>query len=141
MPELDDATVAYVLETRRGFEDLRQAAAQLAGLLAMEASGARSEMPQHPLLAAAQELSRDAAESIRQARVTPRAQRHHDHLVHAAEEMRRALTAARRSLAIDPILRPLRAAYTELEGASRELPGFEMVAFGHGCCGLAGRKA
>jgi hypothetical protein len=135
MSELDDATVAYILATRPCFEDLRQVAAQLAGLLVLEASGARSELPHHPMLAAAEELHSDASERIRQARATMRAERHHHHLVEAGAEIRRALNAARVSLAIDPILQPLQTAYAHLQGAADQLPGFEMVAFAQGCCG------
>jgi hypothetical protein len=140
MPELDDATAAYILETGKAFEDLRQVAAQLAGLLVLEAAGARSELPQHPMLPAAEELFQAAAETVRSARATARARRHHDHLMQAAADIHCALRAARRSQAVDPILTPLRSAYAQLEGASRELPGFEMVAFGHGCCAAGGRS-
>lgn len=140
MEELDDATAAYVLETHKAFEDLRQVAAQLAGLLVLEAAGARSELPQHPMLSAAEELVREAGETVRSARVTLRAGRHHTHLVQAAADLHCALRAARRRLAVDPILMPLRSAYAQLEAASRELPGFEMVAFGNSCCAVAGRS-
>ena len=47
---LDDRTTAYILETRRPFEDLRQVASQLAGLLVLAASGAKSAAPDHPML-------------------------------------------------------------------------------------------
>ena len=140
MPELDEATAAYVVETSRAFEDLRQIAAQLAGLLVLEAAAARSELPQHPMIEAAEELFRGAAETVRSARVPARARQHHEHLMQAAADLHCALRAARRSLAVDPILVPLRSAYAQLEGASRELPGFEMVAFGNGCCAAAGRS-
>jgi len=140
MPDLDDATVAYILEARRSFEELRQIAAQLAGLLVLEASGARSELPHHPMLAAAEELHREASERVRQARVTVRAERHHHAMLDAGVEIDRALRAAKRSLAIDPILIPLRAAYRSLQDATHRLPGFEMVALGQGCCGAARRN-
>ena len=140
MPELDDATAAYVLETSKAFEDLRQVAAQLAGLLVLEAAGARSELPQHPMLGAAEELYRSAAQAVGTVRVSARARRHHDHLAQATADLGCALRAARRSLAVDPILIPLRSAYAQLEGASRELPGFEMVAFAQGCCAAGGRS-
>ena len=139
MPDLDDATATYILETRKPFEDLRQVAAQLAGLLVLEAAGAR-EIPDHPMLAAAEELYADAIEGVRQARATARASRHHDCLLHAASEIRTALSAAQRSLAIDPILIPLRAAYAHLQSAGSELPGFDMVAFEQGCCALPVRS-
>lgn len=135
MPELDDATVAYILETRRAFEDLRQAAAQLAGLLVLEAAGAKNELPLHPMLAAAEELSLEAEEKIHQARATVRAERHQGHLADAAAHLLRAVRKARRNAEMGPILSPLRAAYAELEAATRELPGFDMVAFDRGCCG------
>src|SRR5690348_5584641 len=63
MTAVDDATAAYILETRKAFEDLRQVAAQLSGLLVLEAAGARSELPHHPMLAAAEELWRGASEA------------------------------------------------------------------------------
>lgn len=139
MAELDDATVAYMVETRRSLENLRQVAAQLAGLLVLEASGAKSEVPHHPMLAAAEELYREAADHVRAAHATERARRHHYHLTAAAAAIQRALLAARQSLAVDPILSPLRDAYEHLRGAANETPGFEMVAFSHGCCALPER--
>ena len=136
MPELDDATLAYMLQTRKAFEDLRQVAAQLAGLLVLEASGAPSELPYHPMLAAAEELYNAAVECAHGARVTERAGPHHRHLLAASAAIRAALSAARQGLAIDPILAPLRVAYSHLQGAASELPGFDMVAFSQGCCAL-----
>lgn len=138
---LDDATVAYVVETRRYFEDLRQVAAQLAGLLVLEAAGARCGMPEHPMLPAAEHLYREASEGIERARVTPRALPHHQHLLDAARAIHMALGAAHHGLAIDPILMPLRAAYQHLQAAGSELPGFEMVSFEQGCCGVPMRTS
>ena len=40
--DVDDETVTYILATRKHFEDLRQVAAQLAGLLVLAAVGALS---------------------------------------------------------------------------------------------------
>ena len=141
MTPLDDATVAYILETRKCFEDLRHVAAQLAGLLVLEASGARSELPYHPMLAAAEELYRGAEQQIQRASVSARAERHHRHLAEAASAVGQALRAAHQSPAVDPILVPLRAAYAHLQSTAGELPGFEMVALGQGCCGPIRRNA
>jgi hypothetical protein len=132
---LDDDTAAYILETRRSFEDLRQVAAQLAGLLVLAAAGSKSAGPHHPMLDAAEQLYQEAIEGIHCARATARAGRHHRCLLLAAAALRNALSAARSSLEIDPVLIPLRAAYDQLQRASNELPGFEMVAFDQGCCG------
>jgi hypothetical protein len=132
---LDDETAAYILETRRSFEDLQQVAAQLAGLLVLAAAGSKNAGPHHPMLDAAERLYQEAIEGIRSARVPARAGRHHRCLLQAAGALRNALSAAHGSLEIDPVLIPLRAAYDQLQRASNELPGFEIVAFDQGCCG------
>ncbi|HJT88451.1 MAG TPA: hypothetical protein VJ732_11355 [Bryobacteraceae bacterium] len=134
MPELDDDTVGYILETRKHFEDLRQVAAQLAGLLVLSSAGAKTPLLDHPTLHAAEELYREAADGVRRSRVTPRARRHHHHLLQAAESIRSALEAAHSSPEIDPVLARVRAGYAALQNAAGALPGFEMVAFAQGCC-------
>jgi len=135
---VDSDTAAYIIEARRHFEDLRQVESQLAGLLVLAAAGARSAGPHHPMLKSADHLYQEAVERLHHTRVTPRAQAHHDHLLRAATALRSALSAAHRNAAIDAVLRPLRAAHESLHQASRDLPGFDMVAFEQGCCG---RKA
>jgi hypothetical protein len=131
---VSDETAAYILEARRPFEDLRQVASQLAGLLVLAASGSGSAGPHHPMLESAARLYAEAAEAVQRARIPPRARRHHRHLLEAVDALRRALAAARRDIAIDPVLVPLRTAYDQLQLASQELPGFPMVAFEQGCC-------
>jgi len=145
---VDDATAAYILENQKCFEDLKQVASQLAGLLVLAAAGSKSALPEHPMLEAAQQLFREAADALRRARPTPRAQPHHRHLKQAAGAIGRALNAAVRcfrplggGLDIDPILLPLRAGYEELERAARALPGFETVAYDRACCGQAGASS
>lgn len=135
--ELDSDTLAYILESRKHFEDLRQVSAQLAGLLVLAAAGSRSAGPHHPMLESADRLFRETVDAIHHARVTVRARRHHQTLLRAAEALRKSLAAARLSPHVDPALAPLRIAYDELQKASRELPGFPMVAFEQGCCGSA----
>lgn len=137
---IDDGTVAYVMTARPAFEDLRQVAAQLAGLLVLEAAGAKSGGPEHPMLEAAGRRHAEALEAIHGARVTRRAQRHHEFLLAAAGAIGSALEAANRGIEIDPVLTPLRTAYAHLQDASRELPGFEMVSFEQGCCAVPMRS-
>jgi hypothetical protein len=137
MPEsadVDEQTVAYILATRKHFEDLRQVAAQLAGLLVLAAAGGKSATPDHPMLEAAGQLYRSAADGVRSAQATERARPHHLHLLQAAKMLGTALSRARIGIQVDPILKPLQAAYAQLQLASRELPGFEMISFEHGCC-------
>jgi hypothetical protein len=145
MLEIDDTTVAYIVEHRKHFEDLRQVAAELAGLLVLAAAGSKSALPDHPMLAAAGQLFDDTCDAVRCARPTSRARQHHDHLLRASVSLGTALLEARRrfgrssgDLEIDPILLPLRSAYADLQQAAHALPGFEMVAFQQGCCALHG---
>jgi hypothetical protein len=140
---LDDLTVAYILNARPHFENLRQVAAQLAGVLVLAATGARSASPDHPMLHSAQRLFEESADGIRRARATGHALPHHQHLTHAAASIETALSIARDRLGrpngtadLTPILTPLRAGYTHLQRAANALPGFEMVAFDQGCCGV-----
>jgi hypothetical protein len=133
---LEEDSASYVVESLRAFEYLRQVASQLAGLLVLAGAGAQSAGPHHPMLAPAGELLREAAEMVRRARVPEGARRHHGYLLASAAALECALRAAKRGVAIDPVLVPLRAAYEKLESASRELPGFPMVAFEQGCCGV-----
>jgi hypothetical protein len=135
--EVDDATVAYILEARKHFEDLRQVAAQLAGLLVLTASGAKSAGPEHPVLDAAEQLFRETADAIRRLPVTSRARQHHHYVLQAASLLQMSLSAARRGVDIDPPLVPLKAAYTQLQRAAEELPGFEMISFDQACFSAA----
>jgi hypothetical protein len=142
MTEIDDATVAYVLENRTYFEDLRQAIAQLAGLLVLIATGGGSAARRHPLLDMADQLVQGAIDGLGRARVPIDARPHHDVLLQSAAAVRRAVDAARRGLArsprmvdVDPVLVPLRAGYAHLHRAGLALPGCDMIAFDQGCCG------
>jgi hypothetical protein len=143
---LDDLTVAYILAARPEFERLRDVAAQLAGLLVLAASGAGSAAPDHPMLRSAEMLFHESTDGIRRTRTTDRARAHHAHLTQASDSLEAALAAARdrlgRPLAdLDQILTPLRAGYEHLQHAANALPGFQVVAFEHGCCGPSTRPA
>jgi hypothetical protein len=132
---IDDATAMYIVENQRCFEDLKQVASQLAGLLVLAAAGSKEASPDHPALLRAREVFREATDGLRCSRPTPRAQRHHTHVARAASEIGAALQAADGQLDIDRILTPLRAGYTELERAANALPGFEKVSYERACCG------
>jgi len=139
---LDERTVRYVLETRPHFEELRQALAQVAGMLVLAAAGARSVTQDHPLFVAARETQARALDGIRAARPGARARHHHGHLLSAAEALDVALRRAAEDMhlhgmereRIDPALEPLQAAYRHLAWAAKSLPGFEIVSFDQACC-------
>lgn len=133
---LDDATAAYVVENQRCFEDLKQVAAQLAGLLVLAAAGSKEAAPDHPALQSARSVFREAQDGVRRAQPTERASRHHAHLLRASKAIGTALTRTNGNLQIDRILAPLQAGYSELEAAADSLPGFEKVSYSRACCGV-----
>jgi hypothetical protein len=135
----DSATLAYVAAAEACFGDLRRVAAQLAGLLLLQASGARSAGPDHPMVAVVAELlasARDAARSL--APRTDRARHHHHHLVAAAERLSDTLASIRTGMvaraAVTGSTEFLMTAWSELGHASRALPGFELVDVSQACC-------
>jgi hypothetical protein len=130
---LDDATAAYIVENQKCFEDLKQVASQLAGLLVLAAAGSKEAVPDHPMIGTARELFHEADDALQRARPTERARRHHDHLSRAAKLIGEAL---QEPFGGRDILVPLRAGYTELECAADSLPGFEKVSYERACCGV-----
>ena len=133
---VDDLTVAYILATQGYFEDLKQVAAQLAGVLVLTAAGSKSGSPDHPLLSSAEQLYQNAADGLRCVRVTARARLHHARLQTALEKLGVSLALAKGALAKesrDPLI-PLESAYADLRSAARSLPGFEMISFDNCCC-------
>jgi hypothetical protein len=122
---IDDQTTAYILTVHIYFEDLKQVAAQLAGLLVLEAAGAA---PDHPMQASACQAYWNAADGLKSVRVPARARVHHNHLLAAAAKLGGALGGK------DDTLMLLEGAYAELRSASKTLPGFQMISFERGCC-------
>jgi len=131
----DDATATYILENQRCFEDLKQVASQLAGLLVLAAAGSNEAVPDHPALLRARRLFREANDAFQSARPTSRARKHHDHVAQAAAMIGEALDQTHGRFDVDRILIPLRAGYAELERAADALPGFEKVSYAQACCG------
>ena len=132
---VDDATAVYIVENQRCFEDLKQVAAQLAGLLVLAAAGSKEAAPDHPALLTARELFREADQAQRSARPTERSLKHHAHVAKAAQMIGAALRQTDDAFDVDRILVPLRAGYSELERAADSLPGFEKLSYAHACCG------
>jgi hypothetical protein len=139
-PPLDDQTVAYVLESQPLFEDLRQVASQLAGLLVLAATGSRDAVPDHPMLETADALFRQTIERVERTQATDRARSHRESLREAGGALGRAIEAVRglltapRTADFNAALIPLRAGYDHLQHAAQALPGFRMIAFEQGCC-------
>lgn len=136
---LDDATARYVLHARVPFDLLRQAAGQLAGLLVLAAAGGSSAQD-HPMLELAGGCVAEALDGLRILSPPDRGTHHHRHLLRAATAIGAALGSARARLhrrddaSMDAILVPLRTGFRHLQWAAGALPGFEVVAFGQGCC-------
>jgi len=137
--KIDDATAAYVAKMRDPFELLRQAEAQLAGLLVLATAGGHA-IAGHPMLELAAEAVKQAEDGIQTIKAPPPALHHYHHVVQALRAIAQATAQARRVLrprddaAIDAVLGPLRAAHQNLLWATTALPGFEVVALSQACC-------
>jgi hypothetical protein len=137
--ELDDATAAYIEATRPSFEHLRQAEAQLAGLLVL-ALASRQPIAGHPMLELVAGAVKEAEDGLRSIKVPAPARHHHTHLLQAMQQVALSLAAARRCLLrddermIDAALVPLRSAHQHLLWATSALPGLEIVALSQACC-------
>jgi hypothetical protein len=136
--ELDVTTVSYLLDMRSPFEDLRQVAAQLAGILLLAAAGSRLATLQHPMFGVASASYERAMDSIQSVTVPQRARHHHHHLMKSARLIGNALASCKSNIALttdlDLILSSLREAWDQLKLAAAALPGFEIVAFDQACC-------
>ena len=135
---MDDRTTAYVIAAQPVFEDLRQVAAQLAGLLVLAATGSKEATPDHPMLRTSRQVFRQAEDALKSVRATEHARSHHASLVGASVSLNEAISRANGwPLDIDAVLAPLRDAYAHLQSASRALPGFPVIEMSQGCCALS----
>ena len=136
---LDDRTVAYVIAARPVFDDLRQVAAQLAGLLVFAATGSKEATPDHPMLDASKRVFAQADDGVNRVStlVTDGTRQHYRALAAARESLTRTLACADAwPPDVDAVLIPLRDAYAHLQQAASALPGFQMVSFDQGCCAV-----
>jgi hypothetical protein len=146
---LDAQTVAYVLAARPHFDGLKKAAGQLAGLLVLAATGARSITQEHAMLKAAADAHAEATDGLATAHAPARAAHHHLHLTEAARTIGAALAVAAEQMhgfaagrrEVDAALRPLKLGYRHLQWAAGALPGFEIVSFQQACCAGHSAKA
>jgi len=139
----DDRTTAYVIEAHPAFEDLRQVAAQLAGLLVLAATGSNDASPHHPMLESAKSVCVHAVDSVNRVGTlaSDHTRAHHRALLDAGAALTDALASADSwPIDVDAALKPLRMAYAHLQSASRLLPGFQMVSFEQACCTIPKRS-
>lgn len=140
---LDAATYGYVTAMQLPFEQLRQAAGQIAGVLVLAVT-TKQGTAGHPMLDLADSARQAAADAVQGCRPPARGAHHHRHLVLAGRAVAAAIAAARLNrrggddAGTDAVLGPLRAGYQELQWAAAALPGFETVAFSQGCCARHG---
>jgi hypothetical protein len=138
-PGIDDRTAAYTIAVHPHFEDLRQASAQLAGLLVLTATGSKEASPHHPMLDSAKHACAQALDGVKRTStmVSDQTRPHYRHLLDASDALRRALASADAwPIDVDAVLAPLGVAYRHLQAASRALPGFQMVSFEQACCSV-----
>jgi hypothetical protein len=137
---LDDLTLAYVLKARDCFDSLRQAAAQLGGLLLLASTGGSSQILDLPMLELAAAAQREAEAALREASIPAPALHHHFHLSRASDRIGEALRIALQGSirfdesALDRTFQTLQAGWQDMLSATRTLPGFQVVDFSQACC-------
>lgn len=136
--EPDEAVASYGLEMSRPFEDLRQVAAQLAGVLLLVTAGSRAAAWGHPALPLAEDMYQLAMDRIRSATVPKGAAHHHHHLVKAGMLIGDALKSCKSARLlgtdVDSALSSLKKGWEQLQWTAAAVPGFEAVAFDRACC-------
>jgi hypothetical protein len=136
---VDGAIAAYIAEMRQSFECLRQAEAQLAGLLVLAAASGQA-IADHPMLELVSGSLEEAVDGVRSIHAPEAGRQHHAHILHAVRALRLALDAARRCLrrhdekAVARALAPLRVGHQHLVWATLALPGLEVVKLSDACC-------
>lgn len=137
---IDDSTVEYISKIRRHFEDLRQTASELAGLLVLVATGALATANGHPMLAVALETWREANDGVRSLSPPPRAAHYHQHLVRGAELLEQAFKSIRNPLGkgdhLNETIDILKSAWQQIVFATNALPGFATVDLKQSCCAM-----
>lgn len=137
--DLDERTLAYVVDAQRPFDDLRHAVAQISGWLVLAALHTRDAVGDHPALVRADALIGDSIAAMREIRVTDRARVHYNCLSRAGQALASAIRDARTRPRIrtDADIRrvsaTVRTAYAQLARAAAALPGFELISFEHAC--------
>lgn len=137
--DMDDGSIAYAIGMQLPFDCLRNAAAQLAGVLILAATGSRSGSPDHPILAVAADNHRQALDGMRAVRVPDDSRHRHLHMMRASSLIAEAVVAFKavatsRNSHVDAALALLARGWNELRLASVSLPGCEIVDFRHACC-------
>ncbi len=137
---LDDRTATYVLKTQAPFEALRNAAAQLAGLLVLASIGERDRVLDEPILGQAETAYKEAEDMLGAIEAPAAAAHHHFHLSLACERIGDALRIARQGslrineASLDRAHQTLKEGWREMLSASKALPGFQVVDFSQSCC-------
>lgn len=136
--EFIDDVARYARQTQVAFDELRDAAAQLAGVLVLSAAGSQKALPNHPAMLVAKDLHERSMDRILSAIVSHQTAHHHLHLKRAGHLIGRALAACstvqNATIDVDAALPILKRGWTELRHATQALPGFQTLSFDRACC-------
>jgi hypothetical protein len=137
--DMDNGSIAYAIGMQQPFECLQSAAAQLAGVLILAATGSRSGSPDHPILAVAIGNHQQAVDGMGSVKVPAESRHRHLHVKRASSLIADAIltfrsVAARKQSNADAALVLLVRAWNELRIASLSLPGCGLVDFRQSCC-------
>lgn len=137
--DMDDGSIAYAIEMQMPFECLRNAAAQLAGVLILAATGSRLGSSDHPIVAVAIDNYQQAADGMSAVKVPAGSRHRHLHMMRASSHIADAVVTFKSVSTLkhsntDAALALLSRGWSELRLASMSLPGCEIVDLKHACC-------
>ncbi len=137
--EFQDGSIAYAIGMQLPFECLRNAAAQLAGVLILAATGSRAGSPDHPIVAVAVDNHQQAVDGMGVVKVPAESRHRHLHMIRASSLIADAVVSFKsvttwKHSNIDAALSLLIRGWAELRLASASLPGCEIVDLKHACC-------
>lgn len=137
---LDDRTIRYIQVVQPIFDDLRQAACTLAGLLVLAATNARASAVEHPTFHALAEAFRLADDALRGVTPSPAARHFHYHLccgvVQLSTTIESVFAARLPGGDLGSSLTLLQASWQNIRSASAALPGFSLVDLDDSCCAM-----
>lgn len=137
--DTSENSIAYAMGIQLPFERLRNAAAQLAGVLILAATGSRAGSPDHPIVSVAADNHQQAIDGLGAVKVPGDSRHQHLHMMRASSLIADALFAFKsvptsKNSNIDAALSLLVRGWSELRFASVAIPGCEIVDFKHACC-------
>jgi hypothetical protein len=141
---LADATIDYIIKAQVHFDDLKQVASSMAGMLVLAETGIAEAATEQPMIAIAYETWKRAADGVGTLKVPVLAEHFHVHLQKGSTLIGDLFASLYRrvptSRSNDDAIRTLKLAWEQISFAAKALPGFETVDLEQSCCAMHAKQ-